>query len=320
MTTIAKAAQAYIRFLGQTRNLSANTLRAYESDLAGLTQSCGLSCPVTQLDTAVLADDIDSRRRTGDVVASLRRRASTYRGFGRWLAKTGHTTTDPASELELNLRRPRHLPRPVRLDHLQRLVDYLRQQAGDHPATTESDRSEDAYVTLTAVALMIATGLRGGEVVTIHVRDIDLPNSTIRVVGKGQRERQVYIPNPWVKALVQRVDEIGSSRQIVHDRLLFDNRGNPLSVAALRARLAIATERAGVPDHITPHRLRHTAATQLLESGVDIRYVQRLLGHASLTTTEIYTHVSDRALRQALDNADVIGRTLRDTTETAQRP
>jgi integrase/recombinase XerD len=165
----------------------------------------------------------------------------------------------------------------------------------------------DEATTLLAVSIMIATGVRVSELVSIRSSDIDIQGASVRVMGKGQRERSVYLPGEWLMELcaayVSTRDQLG----IEHGRLLSNRAGAPLTPATMRSRLAKAGRHAGLAHHITPHMLRHSAATQLLEAGVDIRYVQRLLGHASITTTEIYTHVTDHALRTVITNANVLG-------------
>ena len=155
---------------------------------------------------------------------------------------------------------------------------------------------------------MVATGVRVNESVSIRHQDINLPGRTLRLVGKGRRERQVFLPNDWIAGLTSAYIEARSSLGVEHSRLLFNLRFEPLTPSAMRSRLAKAARAASLETHVTPHMLRHTAATQLIEAGVDIRYIQRLLGHASLSTTEIYTHVSDHALHRVVSDADVLGR------------
>ncbi len=157
---------------------------------------------------------------------------------------------------------------------------------------------------------MVATGLRVSEVVGARHRDLDLPGRSLRVVGNGSRERQVFLTNEWITELAAAYLTTRSVLKVDHDRLLFNRNGAPLSAAAMRSRLSAAGTSAGTRHRVTPHMLRHTAATQLIEAGVDIRYVQRLLGHASLTTTELYTHVSDHALKRTISGADVLGRSF----------
>jgi integrase/recombinase XerD len=164
--------------------------------------------------------------------------------------------------------------------------------------------------TLLAVAVMFSTGLRVSEAVGIRCSDLDIPERSVRVTGKGSRERTVFFPGEWMSHLLNSYLATRSVLGIEHPLLFFNRLGAPLSSAAMRTRLDKAANRAGIVRRITPHMLRHSAATQLIESGVDIRYVQRLLGHSSLSTTEIYTHVSDSALRGMVATANVLERTF----------
>jgi integrase/recombinase XerD len=158
---------------------------------------------------------------------------------------------------------------------------------------------------------MVATGARVHEVVSLSCSDIDLPGRSLRITGKGRRQRQVFLTNDWIATLTHAYLHARTVLNISHQQLLFNSNYNALTAPALRLRLVKAAEDAGLVIRVTPHMLRHTAATQLIEAGVDIRFIQRLLGHASLTTTEIYTHVSDTALSRVVTEADVLGRLLR---------
>lgn len=164
--------------------------------------------------------------------------------------------------------------------------------------------------TFLGVALMVATGVRVNEAVEIECSSIDLRGRDIRLIGKGRRERTVFLTNDWITAFVASYLTARATFDIGHSQLLFNLNFEPLTAPAMRSRLAKAALAAGITARVTPHMLRHTAATQLIEAGVDIRHIQRLLGHASLTTTEIYTHVSDRALQQTVSRADVLGKAL----------
>jgi site-specific recombinase XerD len=155
---------------------------------------------------------------------------------------------------------------------------------------------------------MLATGTRVGETTSIECSNIDLGGASLRVLGKGSRDRTVYITDAWLQGLLSAYLEVRQELKIGHQYLLFGRNGAPVTPASVRLRLKEASRAAGLRSPVTPHMLRHAAATHLLEAGVDIRFVQRLLGHASITTTEIYTHVSDVALRRAITTANVLQR------------
>lgn len=302
----------YIRWLLATRDLSPHTIRAYEGDLAAFSRYVGASSDVEGIDRNGVVAFIEAQKAAALSPASLRRRAAALRGFCRWLLSQGLIPADPWTGTSLALGRSRRLPRNLATHELNLLIGFLSRAArvdvGKPPGRRLVEKRPHESTTLLAVALMVTTGVRVHEAVGIRCRDIDMPGRALRLVGKGRRERQVFLPNDWIAGLTSTYLEARSSLGIEHSHLLFNLRYEPLSPPAMRSRLAKAAKAAGISQRVTPHMLRHTAATQLIEAGVDIRYIQRLLGHASLSTTEIYTHVSDRALHRVVSDADVLGR------------
>lgn len=311
---LREAREGYLRWLLATRDLSPHTVRAYQGDLASFESFVGGSKQVGTLDKPTLIDFLEDQKVSALAPASLRRRASALRGFSRWLFAQGLVSTDPWLATRVAVGRGRSLPRVLSTEDLDRLLAFLKQIAGVSSASARPSLVRDnphESNTLLAVALMVSTGVRVHEVVGIRCQNIDLASRSIRLIGKGRRERQVFLTNNWIAALAEAFLEVRSVLDLPHPYLLFNLRYEPLTTAAMRSRLAKAARTAGVSQHVTPHMLRHTAATQLIEAGVDIRYIQRLLGHASLSTTEIYTHVSDQALRRVVSEADVLGRLTR---------
>lgn len=309
---VDQARNLYIRWLLATRDLSPHTIRAYEGDLATFARYVGADLDVGKIERDGLVAFIEAQKAEALSPASLRRRAAALRGFCRWLLSQGLISADPWSGTNLALGRTARLPRNLAAHELNLLIGFLAASAhidvGKLPGSRSVEKRPHQSTTLLAVALMVTTGVRVHEVVGIRCRDIDVPGRALRLVGKGRRERQVFLPNDWIAGLVSTYLEVRSSLGIEHSNLFFNLRYEPLSPPAMRSRLAKAAKAAGISQRVTPHMLRHTAATQLIEAGVDIRYIQRLLGHASLSTTEIYTHVSDRALRRVVSDADVLGR------------
>jgi site-specific recombinase XerD len=307
---VRHAREQYVRWLLITRDLSPHTIRAYNGDIEAFERHLGIRAVVEQIDRDRLVAFMDEQRTAGLSSTSIRRRASGLRGFCRWLLSCRLLDSDPSVGATFAVGRSRKLPRLVPAHELDRLFRSLRKTAGVAEASHSGqvlDRPHES-TTLLAVALMVATGVRVNEVVSIKCRDIDLPGRSLRIVGKGRRERQVYLTNDWIKGLTRAYLEARAVLGVEHAHLLFNWHHAPLTAPAMRSRLAKAAQDAGLGTRVTPHMLRHTAATQLIEAGVDIRYIQRLLGHASLSTTEIYTHVSDRALRRVVSDADVLGR------------
>ena len=306
---LREAREEYLRWLAVTKDLSGHTIRAYASDISALERHLGSEAFVSQLTRTRLVAFVEEQRAGGLSPPSLRRRVSGLRGFCKWLNCEGVLPSDPWAGVTLAIRRARTLPRALPAHDLGRLLRSLRSSAraaGD-PTLVGPDEAFH-QTTLLAVTLMITTGVRVSEVVSIKCQDIDLVEGSIRILGKGRRERHVFLANDWIRGFTSAYLETRVPLAIEHLYLLFNMNGGPLTASALRARLAKVAHGAALDTKLTPHTLRHTAATQLIEAGVDIRYIQRLLGHASLTTTEIYTHVSDGALRRVVSNADILGR------------
>jgi integrase/recombinase XerC len=310
---VRQAHRQYARWLATARDLSPHTLRAYEGDVTAFERCIGPATPVAHIDEARIVAFIEELRDGGLSPKTVRRRVSGVRGFCRWMNSQNLVSVDPSADLSATVGRSRPLPRTVPPHELDRLFAFLRSTARISAACDAAQvllRPHES-TTLLAAALMVATGARVSEVVELRDADIDLPGREMRLTGKGRRQRQVFLTNEWITRLTCAYLDARAALDVRHERLLFNWRRQPLTPPALRSRLIKASRDAGLAIRVTPHMLRHTAATQLIEANVDIRFIQRLLGHASLTTTEIYTHVSDEALARVVTDADVLGRLLR---------
>jgi len=305
---IERAREQYLRWLLVTRDLSRHTIRAYREDLLAFQRHVGAGTLVQAIDGECLFTFMEALNAAKLSPASIRRRASGVRGFCRWLRLSGTVAEDPWTNVAVTLARARRLPKVLAAGELDRLVTFLLTSA-EAAARKPADPLRKPYesTTLLGVAVMIMTGVRVHELVTIECHKIDLGSGSLRLLGKGRRERQVFLTNDWIIDLICAYLKTREAAGVGHPYLLFNSRRGPLTEAAMRARLSRAARDAGLANHVTPHMLRHSAATQLIEAGVDIRFVQRLLGHASLTTTELYTHVSDVALRRVVSTADILG-------------
>jgi integrase/recombinase XerC len=279
---------------------SGHTRRAYLSDVADLLQVLPGN-DLARLDLAVLRSWLAAGVAAGHARATIARRAASARAFCRWLSRTGRIAADPG----LRLRSPRAhrtLPGVLRRDQAEALIDLAGDAitapaaAGDPaPELTRAVACRDAAM----VELLYASGIRVSELVGIDIMDLDLDRCTVRVLGKGGRERVVPFGRPARQAVVAWLH--GGRHELVRETgspaLFLGRRGGRVGVRQVRevvTRLAAAV--AGAPA-IGPHGLRHSAATHLLDGGADLRSVQELLGHATLSTTQIYTHVSVERLR-----------------------
>lgn len=308
---IAEASAGFLAQYRASQGPSEHTLRAYTFDLAALAQHVGPECSVQDLSRERIVTFFNSQLDRDLAASTVRRRACTVRALCRWLSAEGHIHRDPWGDFRLGIRPPHFLPRPVTASELRLLLRSLALRAGVSQANSTPSHSSAQLrdlTTLTSVVLLLTTGMRIGELVRVNVDDVDMSARTIKVMGKGSKERHVFLSGPSVTRLLTSYLSARKRFRPDHSILVINTSARPLSADAFRTRLSRAAVRAGIHRRITPHMLRHTAATQLIEAGVDIRYVQRLLGHRSLTTTEIYTEVADRSLRRTVARARVLDR------------
>jgi len=276
----------------ERQGLSSHTCRSYSSDLNDF-QKWFLASEKAKMDKAAISLWISDMRERGLGPATIRRRVACLKVTCRWLTEEGLLSTNPFHHLRTRIRIPKTLPKALNHSELEAL---LRQ------ASLEADGAHGlSKLTIwLAVEMLFATGIRVSELCGIRLKDLDLENGTIRIHGKGNRERLVYLVDSGVQALLRRY--LKEDRELLpnSDALLLTSRGTPGTPDFIRRNLHALVDRTRIDKRVTPHMLRHSAATHLLEAGIDIRFVQRLLGHSSISTTEIYTHVSDVSLHALL--------------------
>ena len=291
---LAAAADAFVRHLELERGRSPHTVRAYAGDIALLLEHAARlgAEQASDLDLQVLRSWLARLRTTGAARTTLARRGSSARVFTAWAHRRGLMPTDPGALLATP-KGHRPLPDVLQPDEAARLVDLV-----------DGDETVDLRDRL-ALELLYATGIRVGELCGLDIDDLDRGRRVLRVLGKGAKERSVPYGAPaeqaidaWLVRGRPRWATAGSG-----PALLLGARGGRIDPRTVRAlvhqRLADVP---GAPD-LGPHGLRHSAATHLLEGGADLRSVQELLGHATLATTQIYTHVSVERLRTSYDRA-----------------
>ncbi|MBG6238370.1 integrase/recombinase XerC [Mycetocola sp. CAN_C7] len=297
---IPPAVASYVDHVSVERQYSEATTRAYESDLASFTVFAaerGID-DVVDVDLELLRDWLWQSSQSGLGAATIARRSASVRGWCAWLARNGHIAVDTSARLR-SPKTGRSLPHVVQRPQMDGLLDRLSTQAatGDPLALRDS----------ALVELLYASGLRVSELCGLDIDDVDLDRLTVRVLGKGSKERVVPFGVPAHSALV---DYLRKARPTLAARtgspppaVFLGARGgrlNPRSVYDLVSRLLGSLPGGSASG---PHTLRHTAATHLLDGGADLRAVQELLGHASLGTTQIYTHVSMERLKESYRTA-----------------
>jgi integrase/recombinase XerC len=300
--TLARAIDEFEAYVADARRYSPRTVRAYRSDLdrfAGFWEGdfgegSASKTPLSRVDTLAVRSYLASLHRGRLAGRSLARHLSTLRSFFRWACREGYLEKNPARALPAP-RLPKTLPRAMTLPDTERLL------AADEDAPfPERDRA--------LFELLYATGMRVSEAAGLDLEDVDFASRLLRVVGKGNKERiapfgetaedalAAYLPGRAARRRKGRAGENDDG-----EPLFVNARGGRLTTRSMARLLKHRLRAAGLPAEISPHALRHSFATHLLERGADLRMIQMMLGHADLSTTQIYTHVLEARLRTAYD-------------------
>lgn len=287
--------------LSCVRGLSGNTVRAYRADLLAYVAWCRREgvrpLSVTHRELRSYLADL---ARAGYATRTVNRHLSALRGLYRWLEREGACPSAAAAS--------------VASPKLARTLPRTMTDADARALLATCDASDPAGLRDRAfLELLYATGARVSEVAALSVGDVDLARGQARLFGKGSKERVVPVYEAALDWVARYLDEgrpaLAARSRRATDALLLSSRGNPMSADALRTRFERRVAEAGLDPALTPHAMRHTFATELLGGGADLRSVQELLGHESLSTTQVYTHLSVDRLRDAAAHAHPRART-----------
>jgi site-specific recombinase XerD len=302
--------EAFVAHLRDERGLSAHTVAAYRRDLTQFLQFAGRAgvTDPAEVEPLLLRRFLALQRTRGLAPASIARKAAALRSAFRLLARRGLVPDDPAAGLGVP-RGPRRLPVVLKPGQVDRLL------ACPEPADPVGLRDR------AILELLYATGIRVGELCGLGLGDVDLAADTVLVLGKGAKQRIVPFGEPARAALLDYLVKGRAAMLPGQDRpapptrargregtgdreaLFFNRRRRPMTQRDVRGMLERYRAAAGAPAGTSPHTLRHSFATHLLEGGADLRVVQELLGHVALTTTQTYTHVSNERLRRVYEQA-----------------
>ena len=291
------------RHLRAERGLSDHTCRAYRADVEQLAAFLGEEVSPQDVTRESVRDWLASLHETRQATTRSRRLAGV-RSFFRYLVREEHIGSDPTTGLPAP-KSPRRPPQPLSVDDCWTLAEHegLNSTDSETPARRRARLRDRAIV-----ELLYGAGLRVGELVGLDVRDVDLRRGDVRVLGKGGKERVVPLPGEAREALVSWLDErrrpgVLSEPLFVSQRPRSDGSWRRLGARDVRRILERRARAGGLFDRVHPHKLRHSYATHLLDMGADLREIQELLGHASLSTTQKYTDVSVEHLREVYDSA-----------------
>lgn len=294
---VEAAARGFLSYLETARGLSAHTVRGYRADVGDYLR-WARRAGVDPLDARLR----DLRRYLAELDAAryarttVNRRLSALRAFYRWLVQEGLSASDPAAALQ-GPRQPRRLPRVIGAEDLERILSVHAQplDAGA-PAKRRAEELRDQAV----LEFLYACGARVSEAAGLKLTDVDFAQGQAKVMGKGSKERVVPLHRIALDALRAYAE---AARPVLlggraSELFFVSSRGGAYSADAIRRMFKATLAAAGADPSFSPHDLRHTFATDVLDGGADLRSVQEMLGHASLSTTQIYTHVSPARLKE----------------------
>ncbi len=292
-----RAIRAYLKHLHLDQNCSPETIRAYASDLgefaAFAAKELGGEADPRRADRLLIRGFLGRLHERGVKRSTVARKLAALRSFFRYLKRLGKVAGNPAEAVSTP-RQERRLPKQLSVGEMSHLLEM----PDDSAPLGARDRA--------ILELLYASGLRVSELTALEFDDLDLGEGMVRVRGKGRKERLVPVGSQAVKAIrkyLRRRSELEPRPGSGKDALFLNFRGTRLNVRSVRRILNHALESAAITRKISPHVLRHSFATHLLDAGADLRSIQELLGHASLSTTQKYTHVSTDRLLKAYGKA-----------------
>ena len=295
-------ANAYIDSLRVEQNASKHTIRAYETDVDAFLRWCERK-GVDPLNTThrELRGFLGELDAAAYARTTVNRHLSSLKGFYAWLAMSGVVESDPASVLQ-GPKQGRHLPHVIQPAEMVRLLSVH----GSYDSSGESRRqSEEDMRDQALLEFLYACGARISEASNLLVSDVDFSTRLVRMMGKGNKERIVPLHDLRIEAMrtyfAQARPKLLNGK--VSEYFFVSNRGNHMSADSMRRMFKDTVRLAGLDERLSPHDMRHTFATDLLDGGADLRSVQEMLGHASLSTTQIYTHLSPTRLKQVHSQA-----------------
>lgn len=293
--SIERAQVEFATYLRASKGFAPNTLKAYLADINDLGLGIGADRAVDEISLETLRDWLWRQSEKGATKSTIARKSAAARAFTTWLHKSGYLSEDPG----LRLRSPkagRSLPKIVSRESLEQVFSSLQLRATiDNPSGLRD---------LAMVEMLYATGARVSELAGLDLGNVDFSRNIVRLMGKGSKERMVPFGQPARDALDNwlRYGRNALAKDKTDTAMFLSSRGSRIGVRQIYALVATLLENTQT-GAAGPHSLRHSAATHLLDGGADLRAVQELLGHASLGTTQIYTHVSIERLKDGYKNA-----------------
>lgn len=289
MLNYAQLTKRYLEYCQYQKKLSTKTLKAYRID----TTQFQIFIDHTEYGVikSVLSNYVTYLHKEYKP-KTVKRKIASIKAFFNWMEYEDIIKENPFSKINLKFHEPKVLPKTISFDVIEHL---LRTAYNDTTNINVSSYQKQVYLRNIAVLeLLFASGMRVSELCALKTDDINLVNGEIRIWGKGSKERVITIANPEVLKIIREYRSTFIGQSDSTEDLFINRNGKRLSEQSVRIIINKYVKKANIGKHLTPHMFRHSFATLLLEEDVDIRYIQQILGHSSITTTQIYTHVSTK--------------------------
>jgi integrase/recombinase XerD len=306
MQTLAEAIASYLEHCRLTKNLSANTIKAYAQDLRQFRIRIEPEVRACDIGKESLKEFVDELISIGRKPATVVRKVASLRAFFGFLESEDLIPASPFRKLRFRFRQQVRLPKALDLGIVEKILSWARNELINNDFDRADQKPEGRRLIdkrlysaqrLLILELLFSTGVRVGELCAISTGDVSPDRGVIKIDGKGGRQRLAIVTHPEVRKLLQDFGRMAHESD-VHGEPFFRNRlGRRLSTASVRSMIRFVSIAASANTRVTPHAFRHTLATSLLDNGVDIRVVQEVLGHTHVTTTQIYAHVTENTQR-----------------------
>ena len=287
--------EKYLQYCQAQRRLDEKTIKAYRIDLCQMEGQC-LPEPLEAVETEALEAAI-GRWHEEYKPKTVKRKIASGKAFFAWSVEKGLRKENPFCRLHTAFREPKVLPKVISEHNLEQ---FLQAMYEEQKQAQTAEKKKVCLKDIAVIELLFGTGMRISELCGLAAEDVNLVEGEILIHGKGRKERIVPIPDEELQALLTAYKTAWGPDISRTGRFFVNRNGRPLNDQSVRNEIQKYAEKAGISQHITPHMFRHTFATLLLESDINIRCIQEILGHSSIQTTEIYTHVSAAKQRQIL--------------------
>lgn len=290
---LSLTAEEYINFCTNRKNLDKKTIKSYRIDLWQYKDFINLNSLIWYEKGSIerYIDILHSKYKP----KSVKRKIASLKAFFHYLEMEELLEINPFHKIQIKYKEPFILPKTIPINHIEDIINYAYEQ---YKKATSAYGKKVALRNVLILEILFATGMRIPELCSLKTEQIDFCDYIIKIYGKGSKERLIQICNANVRRLIDKYIAITERKE--HEYLFINRLQNRLSEQSVRYMINDYAKNAQISQHITPHMFRHSFATLLLEEDVDIRYIQQMLGHSSITTTQIYTHTSINKQRAIL--------------------